>query len=53
MLKLLSYDPLEVIDLAPYTCESDYYVEQCIIEELPVTNYTTATDFVETRHINQ
>ena len=25
-------NPLEVIDLAPYTYESDYYIEQCIIE---------------------
>ena len=45
-------DPLEVIDLAPYTCEIDYYIEQCIIEELPVARYTDGL-IVETRHINQ
>lgn len=34
---------LEVIDLAPYTYESDYYIEQCIIEELSAPHYTDGT----------
>lgn len=34
---------LEVIDLAPYTYESDYYIEKCIIEELSAPHYTDGT----------
>jgi|TARA_B100001093_G_scaffold150848_1_gene143581 hypothetical protein len=34
---------LEVIDLAPYTYESDYYIEKCIMEELPQAKYSDGT----------
>ena len=34
---------LEAINLAPYTYESDYYIEKCIIEELPEARYTDGT----------
>ena len=43
-------NPLEVIDLAPYTYESDYYIEQCIIEELPVARYTDGSIHGNTAH---
>jgi hypothetical protein len=39
---------LEVIDLTPYTYESDYYIEKCIIEDLPEARYTDGSC-----HINQ
>ena len=39
---------LEVIDLAPYTYESDYYIEKCIIEDLPEARYTDGSS-----HSNQ
>ena len=35
-----SKNSLQVIDLAPYTYESDSYIERCIIEELPAPHYT-------------
>ena len=34
---------LEVINLEPYTYESDYYIEKCIIEDLPEARYTDGT----------
>lgn len=43
-----SKNSLEVIDLAPYTYESDYYIEKCIYEELPEARYTDGSC-----HINQ
>jgi hypothetical protein len=39
---------LEVIDLAPYTYESDYYIEKCIYEDLPEARYTDGSS-----HSNQ
>ena len=38
-----SKNSLEVINLAPYTYESDYYIEKCIIEDLPEARYTDGT----------
>ena len=35
-----SKNSLLAIDLEPYTYESDYYIEKCIIEDLPPPNYT-------------
>ena len=38
-----SKNSLVAIDLAPYTYESDYYIEKCIIEELSQARYTDGT----------
>jgi hypothetical protein len=38
-----SKNSLVAIDLAPYTYESDYYIEKCIIEELTQARYTDGT----------
>jgi len=41
---------LEVIDLAPYTYESDYFIEKCIIEDLPEARYTDGSFHANTVH---
>ena len=38
-----SKNSLVAIDLEPYTYESDYYIEKCIIEELSQARYTDGT----------
>ena len=38
-----SKNSLVAIDLAPYTYESDYYIDKCIIEDLPEARYTDGT----------
>ena len=35
-----SKNTLLAIDLKPYTVEDDYYIEKCIIEELPLARYS-------------
>jgi len=44
---------LEVIDLAPYTYESDYYIEKCIIEDLPEARYTDGSSHSNQIHKGQ
>ena len=48
-----SKNSLVAIDLEPYTYESDYYIEKCIIEELSQARYTDGTSHDNKLHKGQ
>ena len=48
-----SKNTLEVISLEPYTVENDYYIEKCIIEELPQARYTDGSFHTSALHKGQ